>query len=345
MSHPIAIIGAGMAGLACARALADAGVSVTVFEKSRGPGGRMSARRTENGGSFDHGAQYFTAWGGALQAATAAWARAGAAGEWEPDVAVIPPGSKPRFTPPANPGPAANRRWVGVPGMNAPLKELSRGVTCLFGTRIESVAAEPGGILLRDGAGMVNGPFAALVCSAPAPQTAELLASIAPDVARMAGHARMSPCWAVMAEFDAPVPVAFDAAFVNEGALGWMARNSSKPGRPAGEAWILHASHEWSESHVDMQPHEAGAALIAEFARVLAPHDGLVLPAPRAVSTHRWRFAITRTPVGRPCLAAEGSGTPVVACGDWCLGPRVEDAHTSGLAAASFVLENLPASA
>ena len=55
----IAVVGAGIAGIACARTLMQAGHRVTVFEKSAGAGGRMSTRRTEFGG-FDHGAQYFT---------------------------------------------------------------------------------------------------------------------------------------------------------------------------------------------------------------------------------------------------------------------------------------------
>ena len=55
----IAVIGAGIAGIACARTLTQAGHNVTVFEKSRAAGGRMSTRNTEFGG-FDHGAQYFT---------------------------------------------------------------------------------------------------------------------------------------------------------------------------------------------------------------------------------------------------------------------------------------------
>ena len=58
-----AIIGAGMAGIACADALQAAGHAVAVFDKGRGPGGRMSTRRMETPlgtVAFDHGAQYFT---------------------------------------------------------------------------------------------------------------------------------------------------------------------------------------------------------------------------------------------------------------------------------------------
>jgi renalase len=55
----IAVIGAGMAGVTCARTLAQAGHTVTVFEKSRGFGGRMATRQSPFG-TFDHGVQYFT---------------------------------------------------------------------------------------------------------------------------------------------------------------------------------------------------------------------------------------------------------------------------------------------
>lgn len=54
----VAVVGAGIAGITAARTLAQAGWQVTVFEKSRGAGGRMATRRTAFGG-FDHGAQFF----------------------------------------------------------------------------------------------------------------------------------------------------------------------------------------------------------------------------------------------------------------------------------------------
>ena len=57
----VAVVGAGRSGLICARTLQDHGFDVTVFEKSKEPGGRMATRLVDPGLSFDHGAQYFTA--------------------------------------------------------------------------------------------------------------------------------------------------------------------------------------------------------------------------------------------------------------------------------------------
>ena len=54
-----AIVGAGMAGVACARTLMQAGHEVTVFERDAQPGGRMATHASSFGG-FDAGAQYFT---------------------------------------------------------------------------------------------------------------------------------------------------------------------------------------------------------------------------------------------------------------------------------------------
>ncbi|MGA8880775.1 MAG: FAD-dependent oxidoreductase, partial [Azonexus sp.] len=56
----LALIGAGIAGLSCATALQQAGLKVSLFDKGRGPGGRMSTRRGDDW-QCDHGAQYFTA--------------------------------------------------------------------------------------------------------------------------------------------------------------------------------------------------------------------------------------------------------------------------------------------
>jgi len=78
---PIAIIGAGMAGLACARHLAQAGHAPIIFDKGRGIGGRLATRRAE-GLQFDHGAQYVNAHTPGFAALLAELAAAGAAAPW-----------------------------------------------------------------------------------------------------------------------------------------------------------------------------------------------------------------------------------------------------------------------
>lgn len=78
----IAVIGAGMAGLSCSQALQQAGFLVTVFEKSRGPSGRVSTRQGE-GWQADHGAQYFTVSQSPFEVQVQKWLQLGVVAEWQ----------------------------------------------------------------------------------------------------------------------------------------------------------------------------------------------------------------------------------------------------------------------
>ena len=81
----IAVIGAGIAGLACARELARADAKVTVFERSRGLGGRLGTRRQGNL-AFDHGAQFITARSRSFVKYAEVAGRAGVLGRWSPRI-------------------------------------------------------------------------------------------------------------------------------------------------------------------------------------------------------------------------------------------------------------------
>lgn len=72
----VAIVGAGVAGLACAARLQAAGLDVSLFDKATGPGGRCATQHTP-AGPFDHGAPGFTASSEAFGRHVQAWAREG----------------------------------------------------------------------------------------------------------------------------------------------------------------------------------------------------------------------------------------------------------------------------
>ena len=91
----VAVVGAGIAGLAAARALRAAGHSVIVFDKGRGPGGRASSRRAEPF-AFDHGAQYFTVRDPRFQTVVDALRDRGVVAPWTGRiVALSPQGPRP----------------------------------------------------------------------------------------------------------------------------------------------------------------------------------------------------------------------------------------------------------
>jgi predicted NAD/FAD-dependent oxidoreductase len=322
----VAVVGAGLSGLACARELADRGADVRVFDKARGPGGRMATRRAGDR-RFDHGAQYFTVRDERFEEAVETWSQLGIVAPWTGRVVVMENGAVSRESSP-------NQRYVGVPGMNAVCRHLARDLDVTYGTRVESLNRDDGGWTLKDGAGVHLGRFGAVVVSAPAPQAAALVGAVSPHLALKAGAVTMSPCWAVMMSFPGSLGLDFDGAFVKDSAISWMARDASKPQRPDLESWVVHASPEWSMHYLEVEHHEAAKRLEQEF----RDQVGLSGMIPSDAAAHRWRFALPLNPLSVACLF--DAPHRLVLCGDWCGGPRVEGAFRSGIAAAERLLES-----
>ena len=180
--------------------------------------------------------------------------------------------------------------------------------------------------------GWIDQPFDAVILAIPAPQAMPLLRQPASGLAEVAANAAMRGCWALMLRYQAPAGLPFDAAFVNEGALRWVARDSSKPGRGGPETWLLHASAEWSEEHLEADP----SAVAAELMRAFRQLGGAALPEWTA---HRWRYADTAPAMNQGCAWHAGDGLGL--CGDWLNGGKVEGAWLSGWQLASQVLKSL----
>ncbi|RFF31943.1 NAD(P)/FAD-dependent oxidoreductase [Wenzhouxiangella sediminis] len=320
------VIGAGWSGLTAATRLAAAGRSVVVVEKSRGPGGRSAARR-QGEFVFDHGAQYLTARSEAFARQVEAWSSAGLLAPWRPELAVF--GSRP-----AGAGETPAERWVGVGGMNAVLRRLAAGVACRWRWHAESVGFEAGSWHVRSRDGEVLHGRTLLV-TAPPSQSAALLGSDH-ALSGLLHSVDMMPCWAIMVGFrDAP-EVPFDAAFVNQGPLSWIARCDVKAGRGGAPAWVGHAGPEWSQAHLESDSEEVASVLYAEMGR-LAP--GLA-SKPALCVAHRWRYAMASRALDGPILADDAQ--KLVLAGDWCAGERIEGAWISGVAAARRIEALLP---
>lgn len=337
----IAIVGAGMAGLTARYRLAAAGYHVETFDKGRGPGGRMSRRRA-GAFEFDHGAQYFTVRSREFRELVERWVGDGTVERWNARIGTRRSNSwiEAASEPP---------RYVGVPGMNQPAKNLAilgddAGAPPIrLQTRIvEAIREHPEGAssdlwYLRDAAETLHGPYGALILTVPPPQAQEILPSHSSAVSLLR-RANIDPCWAVMALFERPPLEQWDAVFLDGEALSWAARNSSKPGRPAGHAWVLHASPRWSRENLELHPEEVIRLLTAEFQAVSG--DGPLLTSWAAA--HRWRYARPRPPEMVPPTPGVSEGSlywwspeeRLGLAGDWFCGGRVECAFLSGHALA-----------
>ena len=298
-----AIIGAGMAGLACADALKDAGHSAALFDKGRGPGGRISTRRLKTPlgeVAFDHGAQYLTAREPGFSQMVGKWFDLGLIAPWPP---------------------AGEDAWVGVPGMNAIIKQMAAAHVVAWSHLIKALIRTNGKWWLLGEVGKA-GPYDAVILAIPAEQAAAILSLHDFAIARIALTARSQPCWTSMFVFDQPLD-GLPTVMRNKGAISWAARNSAKPGREGPEAWVVQASGSWSLEYLERSPEAVSAMLYAAMSKQL----GFQIPEPITAVSHRWRYALSAgTGDGALWNASIGLGV----CGDWLLGPRVECAWQSG---------------
>jgi len=327
----VIIVGAGWAGLAAADALQTAGHSVVVLEKARGPGGRSATRRHE-AWSFDHGAQYFTAYSENFQLAIRHWSKRGLVSPWSEPIHVY--GQRPNHLSRAEKE-GSITRWVGVPGNNAVLKALSDQVLVRYQHKVTALEAINNGWRLEVETEGQRQAFCAgdLIITAPPAQAAELLGETHPLFEALNDHP-MTPTLALMMGFDEPLSVDVSAAFVNEGPLSWFCRQCTKPGR-GGEAWVLHATSEWSQSWLDRPQDEAASALYRAWTELV----GVIEPQPTFTQMHRWRYAQSASPLDQGFLA-DGHSRVWIA-GDWCNGNRVEGAWLSGRAVAEALTKSL----
>ncbi len=347
----VAVIGAGLAGLVCARTLADHNVDVALFDKARSAGGRLATRRSPPH-TFDLGAQYFTARDPRFRRHVQSWLGAGVCAPWHGRIVALDGAGGPaRAVPPLE-------RLVGTPDMNAIARHLGADLHLTTGQRVDCIERVGGMLTLRGTTapdGVTLGPadpgevgstelgtFDCVLLCLPADQAAVLLELVSARLAREAREVPLDPCFVVGLaagrDDDALRALAHDGAFIgregepSESMLSWVARDSSKPGRPPGERWVLHASSAWSRAAGDLPRDEVEAAMIAELSRLfdLGPQ------APELSFVHRWGYARARRPLDRGALFDEDARVGIG--GDWACGGRVEGAFLSGVALAGRVL-------
>lgn len=332
----VAVVGAGVSGLLCARALAEAGVSVVVFDKGRGPGGRLSSRRLPEPAGFegarvDHGAVDLCAPGPALAELLREAEAAGVLGRWQPREAVRDGAGalRPIAEPPA--------RWVGLPSMSALARHWAQGLELRQGARCVAVEHRSEGLALRFDAPLPAPDEAegldAVVLSAPAEQTRALLPEGSPVLAGLAA-ARSAPAIVLMMALPAPLDLPYDRLRATSGPLRLLIRDSDKPGRGEGERWLIEAAPDWSAAHLELDPASLRTLMITEAEAIF----GQSLQ-PTWAEAHRWRYGRSAPPpIGAPLsLFAEGVGC----CGDGLGGPGVEGAAASGLDLAARMLEGM----
>jgi predicted NAD/FAD-dependent oxidoreductase len=326
--HKVAIIGAGLCGATAAAELVRSGHTVSVFDKGRSVGGRMSSKRTE-AGYLDMGAQYFTARSENFQRQVQSWLDAGCVEVWNCNTASLTCDEGRSVL---ERSPDQQLRYIGTPSMQAPVKAVLAGISVTTNCRIHSLQRQEAGWTLVDESGERHTGFSSVLLTTPPTQAGQLLVQSGLPGLFTAQDSLLEPCWAV-AMRTAKTPSA-EAIFCQHPKLRFISHQATKSGRNS--CYVLHFNADFSRGNIE-QPAEFWFAQAAEIA-----HSALGLDDPiEPVAAHRWLYASQHPELEPPGIIALPEDKLWLG-GDWSYGGRVENAWLAGvdLAATQSNLSN-----
>lgn len=327
---PVIIVGAGLAGLVAANALAEAGRRSIVLDKGRSPGGRLATRRMAGLGGrtarLDHGAQFFTVRSPDFADVVHGWRRSGVVREWCRGFSGNGDGYP---------------RYCGEAGMTTIAKLLAATAEVICGVEIRALGGFDGLLSLptEDGRRWESDT---VIMTPPIPQALALCENgwlPLPEEAESSLRAvTYSPCFALLVTLDAPGAVPYpggvqvDATTGNGSVFSFVGDNLAK-GISEVPALTFHANDDFSRSRFDDDPKRVHAELLNAATPFFG--EGRVIES----VLKRWKYA--RPLVGHHgnCLPTEPiPGATLVFAGDAFGGAKIEGAALSGLAAAEAVL-------
>ena len=332
------VVGGGISGISCARALQRAGLPVRVIDRGKRIGGRMAVRTEEIGGRprpVDIGASYFTVRDGRFAEVAAGWRERGLARVWTDSIDVITPEGRTS----GRPGVA---RWAAPGGLRSLVEDLADGLPITRDREVEEVDLDGG--LSVDGE-----PAAAVVLAMPEPQAYDLLPEPVAESLGMGRGLDWAPTIAVWAAWERRWWGDLDGAFVDGSpVLSWIADDGRRRGDDEA-VLVAHATGVFATGRLD-RPASAVAPMLAELATLLGSGSGSSgsadadgggaggvgaggmgaadVPAPLWTRVHRWSLASPRHPHEATFALHDGL---IGVCGDaWGPQARIEQAWVSG---------------
>jgi len=310
----VAVVGAGISGVAAATALRGHGIDVSVLDRGHRIGGRMASRTLRgtglpyDGRVVDVGAAYLTASEPAFRSVVDSWLTRGLVREWTDTFHVSSPdGPQGVVTGPM--------RYAAPSGLRSLVEDLAADLPVVINPReVENVDRDAEGVLVDDER------FDAVVLAMPGPQAVDLLAPDDPALAELTRQ-RWDPVLTVVAAYDERCWHQFDAMFVNDSAvLAFVADDGRRRGDDA-PVLVAHSGSVLAAGHLD-DPASASGALLEALEHAVG-----ATAKPTWFDVRRWSLA---KPRWQQATSYSFDGV-VGLCGDvWGGVSRVETAWTSG---------------
>ncbi|HEY9878134.1 MAG TPA: FAD-dependent oxidoreductase [Leptolyngbyaceae cyanobacterium] len=336
----VVIVGAGLAGLCCARRLQHVGHRVLVLEKSRGLGGRLATRRVGDQ-PIDHGCRFLKPTSPLMVQLIKQLQERQVLLPWHPICYDIADDGRLEVQSPDD-------CFVAPHGMTAVAKELVEGLnirrqTQVVGLQYEDVleasSKQVWTLRIETPVALTYEPLQsrAVILAVPAPQALALLQPIQSQISsafiQSLKQVVFNPIISVMSAYEtAPLPANLTKEkqgwSINGNAntpFTWLGLDSSKRNQSAYSTIVIHSSTQFAESYLQANDlNSAGQDLLKRSSEFL----NINLMKPSWTQTHRWRYAEPITVLGGELMSEVP--LPLACCGDWCRGADAGAAMESG---------------
>ena len=273
----LAIIGAGASGSFLAHLLNHTGqYKVSIFEKSRGVGGRCAVRRLDNKVSFNTGAQFFTNKNKELSPYFSDLLQHGLISEFQENLAYFHSGVWEKAR--------KESRFLGKPAMNSFIKYWAQNAAVNCNSKIQEIYYDGHRWKLEDEKNDIYQAFDTLVLSVPYPQGCAFWSQ---ESSIDLPSVEMFPCWALMLITES-IPLNWQAAFVRDSNIAWYRTEKIDNDKTS---WVVHGSEKWSQKNLEVNKGLIKKSLIKELQELLE----LDLKIYHS-DCHRWRYASSLKP-------------------------------------------------
>lgn len=331
----IGIIGSSISGLIAGKRLADAGHDVTIIEKSRSLGGRLSTIQLD-GINLDIGLTHFGVNTDTFKKFVKDLQADGVVSEWTDQFSFFDGTEMYEADPNSEP----QMNYIAAGGMQAIAQKLSRWV--------DIKSQEKAGGLTYIGpdrtkkrSWMINlTDISVFECDAvliatPAVEAYGVLQTAQNRTAtrriiRYIDEVQYDGCFSLAATFDHEVPD-WEGIECENSSLRWISNESSKQESDK-TGLVIQSSPEFSRKYAQADEDRVKELLLEEAAHIA----GSWILQPKSTYLHHWKYFKARNPINEYFMELEMEEAPLALIGDYLGGTSLDNAFVSGYTLAEY---------